>query len=617
MKILRKIWARQRLFSTIFVCFLTLLVVSFSLSTILVPHAETAEATENSWATMAEMPAPRSGLGVAVVNGRIYAIGGWGSIGDLNTNLEYDPATNTWATKKPMPTARRDFGIAVFQNKIYVIGGQVGEQDPTGVNEAYDPLTDTWETKTSMPTPRKYLSANTVNGKIYMIGGCQYVPISDNLDVNEVYDPATDSWTTKTPIPTGVEGYASAVVNNKIYILGGAVGLTLNQIYDPETDTWSFGASLPTGVDFAAAGATTGVAAPKRIYIIGGKQNLDPVNLNQIYNPETDTWNSGNSIPTPRFGLAVAVVNDVLYAIGGGLGWLKPMTAVNEQYTPSGYAAVNGPIIIRSNGRVAPGTAPIQRDGNIYTFTGNINIDSGDCGIQVDRDNIVIDGAGFTLQGTAAYISRGIDLSSRSNVTIKNMEIRNFMDGIYLVPSSNNITANTGSGIWTAGVSNNITGNHIANNNIGILFEGSHDLIYHNNFIDNTKQVEDVCWTNPWLPSSATILDDDYPSGGNYWSDYEDRYPNATELDDSGIGDTPYVIDINNQDRYPLMEPVVIPEFPDDEEPTTPTNEPFPTTLVVAAVVMVAVVGAGLLLYFVKVKKTTGEGEKIKPEGVM
>jgi parallel beta-helix repeat protein len=218
----------------------------------------------------------------------------------------------------------------------------------------------------------------------------------------------------------------------------------------------------------------------------------------------------------------------------------------------------SGTIYIRADGTVE-GTDKIQRDGNVYTFTCNISIDSGDCGIEVERDNIVIDGAGFALQGTAAYIFRGIDLSGRSNVTIKNMEIRNFMDGIYLVPSSNNtitrnyITANTASGIWTGGVSNTITGNYIANNNIGILFHVSHDLIYHNNFINNTKQVADICWTNPWLPSSATILDDGYPSGGNYWSDYEGRYPNATEKDGSGIWDTPYVIDENNQDNYPLI----------------------------------------------------------------
>ena len=241
----------------------------------------------------------------------------------------------------------------------------------------------------------------------------------------------------------------------------------------------------------------------------------------------------------------------------------------------------SGTIYIRADGSVDPPTAPIQRDGNTYTLTDNIYDE-----IDVEKDNIVVDGAGFTLQGTAAYISRGIDLSGRSNVTVENMEIRNFMDGIYLVPSSNstitrnNITANTGSGIWTAGVSNNITGNYIANNNIGILFEGSHDLIYHNNFINNTKQVEDICWTNPWLPSSANILDDSYPSGGNYWSDYEERYPNATEIDNSGIWNTPYAIDENNQDNYPLMKPVEIPEFPDTTPPTISIVSPENNTYI-------------------------------------
>ncbi len=47
---------------------------------------------------------------------------------------------------------------------------------------------------------------------------------------------------------------------------------------------------------------------------------------------------------------------------------------------------------------------------------------------------------------------------------------------------------------------------------------------------------------------------------GNYWSDHVTRYPNAMEVDGSGVGDTPYYINENNQDKYPLMN--VIPEFP-------------------------------------------------------
>ena len=294
------------------------------------PTTEIAKAAEDSWTIMEAMPTIRAGIGVAVVDGKIYAIGGhtWGNY--LGTNEMYDSATNTWTTKTSMPTPRGNFGIAVVENKIYVIGGGTDAYVYTNVNEVYDPLTDTWETKTSMPTTRYAMEANVVNGKIYLIGG--------NSIVNEVYDPATDSWTTKTPIPTQVGYYASAVVDNKIYIMGGAVGLSLNQIYDPETDTWSNGTSLPTGVDQAAAGVTAGDTATQRIFVIGGKENLDGVNLNQVYDPETDTWVAGSAMPTARYGLGVAVVNDSLYAIGGHEGWFgTPISAANERYTPADF----------------------------------------------------------------------------------------------------------------------------------------------------------------------------------------------------------------------------------------------------------------------------------------
>ncbi|MBE0511414.1 right-handed parallel beta-helix repeat-containing protein [Candidatus Bathyarchaeota archaeon] len=322
-------------------------------------------------------------------------------------------------------------------------------------------------------------------------------------------------------------------------------------------------------------------------------------------------------------------------------------------------------IYIRADGSVE-GTDKIQREGNVYTFTGNIN-DS----IVVERDNIVVDGAGYTLQGTGN--GKGISLTSRSNVFIRNMEIEGFREGIFLNGSSNNIISgnyitNNFLGIWfwlasnntisgnniTAnkrGVAlggsvsafeqgshyNNISGNNIINNDVGIHFFGSsnkiignyiakneegiyvsghvpfagsqNNIIYHNSFIHNTKQVNDVHWEEPFSAISVNIWDDGYPSGGNYWSDYEDRYPNAKELDGSGIWDTPYVIDENNQDRYPLMDHVVIPEFPDEEPPPIPTTEPCPTTWVVAATAIIAIGGVALLVYFTKVKKTTGKTE--------
>ena len=270
----------------------------------------------------------------------------------------------------------------------------------------------------------------------------------------------------------------------------------------------------------------------------------------------------------------------------------------------------NGTIYIRADGSVE-GTDKIQRDGDIYTFNDNIYDE-----IVVERSNITIGGAGYTLQGSGG--GDGFYWSGINNVTIKNTDIKNFDYGIRLYSSShnsisgNNITANPWGGIvlggssynsisgnkitanpwigwwgigllessnynsisgnnitnsWALGISlwfssnyNSISGNNITNNGFGIhVYQSSDNKIYHNNFFDNSQQ------SLVYLPSYANVWDDGCPSGGNYWSDYEEMYPNATEIDDSGLWDTPYVIDEGNQDNYPLMNPWT---------PTPPSNQP-------------------------------------------
>jgi parallel beta-helix repeat protein len=115
-------------------------------------------------------------------------------------------------------------------------------------------------------------------------------------------------------------------------------------------------------------------------------------------------------------------------------------------------------------------------------------------------------------------------------------------------------------GIRLDSSSNNVlSGNKVANNHYGIWyapFEPSlHNCFYHNNFLDNTVQV----YPSPDPDLTPNIWHDGYPSGGNYWSDYEGfdlckgAYQNETGSD--GIGDTPYFIGADNQDNYPLMNP--------------------------------------------------------------
>jgi parallel beta-helix repeat protein len=131
------------------------------------------------------------------------------------------------------------------------------------------------------------------------------------------------------------------------------------------------------------------------------------------------------------------------------------------------------------------------------------------------------------------------------------------------VLSGNNVTANNEEGILLSSSSNNtLSGNNVANNGYGIWIvsisfhpltkSASGNSIYHNNFINNTPQeLIGGGYANTW--------DDGYPSGGNYWSDYAGvdvkRGLNQNMDGNDGVGDTPYVIDANNTDRYPLMNP--------------------------------------------------------------
>jgi N-acetylneuraminic acid mutarotase len=369
---------------------LLILILSVIPSIIVIPPTASGDlttppaVTENSWAVMTPLPAPRSGLGVATVDGKIYAIGGipYRHEGDtVGTNEMYNPDSNNWTTKAPMPTARSLFGIVAYQGKIYCIGGETNNITAEGpiygvnlaVNEVYDPETDTWETKAPMPTGRSNLETNVANGKIYVMGG------EPNQTLNYAYDPATNNWTVKTPVPNIADGFnraqtsaASTTFEGKIYWIG-IVGffdyipegmVILNQVYDPQTDSWSQRASPPDqlpGPLPEVAAVTTGVWAPKRIYVFG------PNHTNYVYDPATDKWSWTKRMEPTHSEFGVAVIDDKVYMIGGA--YFYTACELNLQYTPFGYGTV-APMISAASPQNSTFT---QKDSLVFTPNKPVN----------------------------------------------------------------------------------------------------------------------------------------------------------------------------------------------------------------------------------------------------
>jgi parallel beta-helix repeat protein len=241
-------------------------------------------------------------------------------------------------------------------------------------------------------------------------------------------------------------------------------------------------------------------------------------------------------------------------------------------------------VFIRPDGTVYPSTTSIVQSGNIYTFTDNVY-----AAIKIQKSNIILDGAGYTLlgpyngtamdvwligegpnqlpNGTLAQYIIGIDLASASveGVTIKNLNVKNFSIGMYIWTKNNTVTANAVSdnivGILLSGSNETVTNNYISNNQRGLFFGFNNkgdiipsDIVINHNCFENNVVQLNGCECKDFNTTEPPHSWDD-GGEGNFWSDY-----NGTDANHDGVGDTRYVIDVLNQDRYPLMQsPIKLP----------------------------------------------------------
>jgi len=236
--------------------------------------------------------------------------------------------TGTWdTTRTSMPVEKWGQASAVVDGKIYLLGGLIMTDENAWNNgivvsgiEVYDPVTDTWDTtKTNIPTARAYSATVALNKKIYVFGGDDWSADYSAGNILEVYDTETDTWDTdKALMPTARMGCKAVILDGKIYVAGAwdtersrAVSF---EVYDPLTDQWEI---LPDMLE--PAGVMTMDALNGKIYITGGcKLSYENIQKTiQIYNPDANSWHiSEAELPNAYWSHSSCVIEENIYIFG-------------------------------------------------------------------------------------------------------------------------------------------------------------------------------------------------------------------------------------------------------------------------------------------------------------
>jgi N-acetylneuraminic acid mutarotase len=224
----------------------------------------------NTWSQEADLPLPVDHTMAAGYRGRVYVAGGYGPERSRLTTL-FAFTGDGWTRLASMPEQRAAGGAAIVNGKLYVVGGTTGSTigAPTTLARTmlvYNIARDRWTSRRG-PTPREHLGVTTLGGKIYAVAG-RTAGFDTNIRVVEVFNPRTGRWSQLPRVPGKRGGTGAAGTGRWIVSVGGEANSgTIRTVYryDVKRRRWSRLPNLPTarhGLGVAALGG--------KVYVIGG-----------------------------------------------------------------------------------------------------------------------------------------------------------------------------------------------------------------------------------------------------------------------------------------------------------------------------------------------------------
>lgn len=286
----------------------------------------------NAWRIVRPIVDARSHCPPVAYKGKIYVFGGGGpQFASKNTVYAYDPVADSWEQRANMPTYRSGSVTALVNDRIYVMGG--GFKQPNGqfrfltTVEIYFPDRDVWEIGPDLLMPHDYPAVAALDDALYVLGGhhpdaTKAGPKTDpGFDFCERLDLASGQWEEIAPLQQPRFALAAVVAGGQILTMGGVAftpdgfnNFTLVERYDPLANRWVNDEQHALPWPAAGLGACT---LGENIYIFGGYSTDNIHSRAARFDAGSKTWRRIADLPAPRAAMGVATIDNTIYLIGG------------------------------------------------------------------------------------------------------------------------------------------------------------------------------------------------------------------------------------------------------------------------------------------------------------